>query len=168
MHVIDLAGSSSHRSNSNDPTASTITNANVIQHAQPILQVALDQCGAAAKRQLAVLDKSKDLYLMSVRGSNKTTFAKLGRKIESFSWSATNNILAAVQDRQLVVWYCPTAAVFNSSPLLKLCSMHDDSPELGRSPRIQDFIGNSSIALRRVDGSLINVPISPYPTLLHK
>lgn len=42
-----------------------------------------------------------------------------------------------------------------------------DSPDLGRSPRISDFVGNS-VSLRRADGSLINIPINPLPSLLHK
>lgn len=148
-----------------------------------IVQIALDQCGDISSRLLAVLDKIKDLYLVYVRYSNKY-FLKLGinvffsksflllkhvnvtgRKIESFQWNAKDNIIAAIQDTQLIVWYCPTAA-FNSK-LLKLCSLQYDSPELGRSPRIQDFVGNS-VAIRRADGSLLTIPISPFPSILHK
>lgn len=88
-----------------------------------------------------------------------------GRKIETLQWNATDNIIAAIQDTQLLVWYCPTAA-FNTK-LLKLCSLQYESPELGRSPRIQDFVG-SSIAIRRADGSLLRVPISPFPSFLQK
>ncbi|KAG5865620.1 hypothetical protein JTB14_010370 [Gonioctena quinquepunctata] len=45
--------------------------------------------------------------------------------------------------------------------------MQYDSPELGRSPRIHDFVGNS-VSVRRADGSLLNVAVSPFPNLIHR
>lgn len=74
-------------------------------------------------------------------------------------------MIAAIQDVKLIVWYCPIAA-FDMS-LLKLCSFQYESAELGRSPRISDFVGNS-VSIRRSDGSLIDIPISPFPAMLHK
>nr|CAH7751636.1 unnamed protein product [Callosobruchus chinensis] len=152
VHVIDL---SSNRA-SNDFTS--------IQHSIPIIEVSLDQSGDAVGRTMAILDRTRDLHLVQVRSSNKQ-FSKLGRKIESFQWSATDSIVAAIQDTQMVVWYCPSAA-FNSK-LLKLCSSQYESVELGRDPRINDFVGNS-VSVRRADGSLLNIPISPFPGLIHR
>ncbi|KAJ8916293.1 hypothetical protein NQ315_016434 [Exocentrus adspersus] len=152
VHIIDL-------SNTRSSTEST-----TIQHSMHIIQVALDQQGDSSSRNLALLDKAGDLYLVSVKSLTKT-FSKLGRKIECFQWNANDNTIAAIQDTQLIVWYCPTAA-FNAK-LLKLCSLQYDSPELGRSPKINDFVGNS-VSVRRADGSLLNVPISPYPSLVQK
>ncbi|XP_019878422.2 intraflagellar transport protein 80 homolog [Aethina tumida] len=152
VHILDLASRTSSESNTS------------IQHSMPILQLQLDQWGPITTRNLALLDKSRDLYIIPVR-TNTKAFSKLGRKIESYQWNSEENIIAAIQDAQLVVWYCPTAS-FNQK-LLKLCSMHYESPELGRSPRINDFVGNT-VSIRRADGSLINVPISPFPSLLHK
>lgn len=45
-----------------------------------ILQVALDTCGTASERRLAIIDKNHDLYLTQVRviGGNRKT-VKLGR-----------------------------------------------------------------------------------------
>ncbi|CAG9768961.1 unnamed protein product [Ceutorhynchus assimilis] len=152
IHLVDLTGNR----NANDQTT--------IQHTLPILQLSLDQHGPVLNRLLALLDKSRDLFIVPVKSSNKT-FMKLGRKVDSFKWNATINILAAIQDAQLIVWYCPTAA-FNSK-LLHLCSMQYESNELGKNPRISDFVG-SSVSIRRADGSLINVPVSPFPQLIHK
>lgn len=81
-------------------------------------------------------------------------------------WHAEYNMLAAIQDIKLLVWYCPGAAVF-SQQLLKMSSLQYDSAELGRSPRLVDF-NECSVAVRRADGSLLNVPISPYPAVLHE
>ncbi|CAH1117583.1 unnamed protein product [Phaedon cochleariae] len=152
VHIIDLT---------NTRTSTETTN---IQHSMQIIQISLDQWGETSSRKLVVLDKTRDLYLVHIRSTNKI-FSKLGRKIESFQWNASDNIIAAIQDTQLVVWYCPTAC-FNAK-LLKICSMQYDSPELGRSPRISDFIGNS-VSVRRADGALLNVPVSPFPSLIHK
>ncbi|XP_030758485.1 intraflagellar transport protein 80 homolog isoform X3 [Sitophilus oryzae] len=153
IHIIDL-------SNNRYTNESSV----LIQHSAPVIQIALDQQGPSSCRTLAVLDKSRDLYIVQVRTTSRS-FSKLGRKIDSFKWNSNINILAAIQDAQLIVWYCPSAA-FNSK-LLHMCSLQYDSPELGRNPRINDFVGNS-VSIRRADGSLISVPISPFPELIHK
>nr|XP_023025824.1 intraflagellar transport protein 80 homolog [Leptinotarsa decemlineata] len=152
IHIIDISNNRS----SAETTA--------IQHSMQIVQISLDQWGEASGRKLAILDKTRDMYLIHARNNNKM-FLKLGRKIESFQWNANENIIAAIQDTQLIVWYCPTACY--NVKLLKLCSMQYDSPELGRTPRIHDFVGNS-VSVRRADGSLLNIPISPFPTLIHR
>ncbi|XP_028134909.1 intraflagellar transport protein 80 homolog isoform X1 [Diabrotica virgifera virgifera] len=152
IHIVDLSN--------NRTSAESVP----IQHSTAIMQISLDQWGETLSRNLAVLDRTRDLFLVNIRSQNKN-FTKLGRKIESFQWSATDNIMAAIQDTKLVIWYCPTAC-FNPK-LLRLCSFHNDSSELGSSPRINDFIGNI-VSVRRADGSLINVPTSPFPSLLHK
>lgn len=85
--------------------------------------------------------------------------------MQSYEWNTEENILAAIQDTRLVVWYCPTAC-FNST-LLRLSSLQYDSSELGRSPTINGFIGQS-VSIRRADGSLIYVPIAPFPAFLHR
>lgn len=160
--------------NANESTSS-------IQHSSAIVQISLDSQGSAATRTLALLDQSHDLYIACVHSTSKSLtklgkaperfvdlmrlFRKSGRKIETFKWNATINILAAIQDVQLIVWCCP-AAGFNGR-LLQLCTLQYDSLELGRNPRICDFVGNS-VSVRRGDGSLINVPLPPFPELIHK
>lgn len=32
-----------------------------------VMEIALDQCGSATERRLAIIDKNRDLYLTSVR-----------------------------------------------------------------------------------------------------
>lgn len=75
-------------------------------------------------------------------------------------------MLSAIQDIKLMVWYCPGACVF-SQQLLKMSSLQYDSAELGRGPRVVDF-NESSVSVRRADGSLLNIPVSPYPAILHE
>ncbi|CAG9859174.1 unnamed protein product [Phyllotreta striolata] len=152
IHIIDL----SNNRTSSEPTQ--------FQHNTPIIQLSMDQWGDPASRNLAILDRTRDLFLINIRSPNKT-INKLGRKIDSFKWNATENIMAAVQDAKLVVWYCPTAC-FNPK-LLRMSSFHFDSTELSSNPQINDFVGNS-VSVRRADGSLLNVPISPFPSLIQR
>lgn len=74
-------------------------------------------------------------------------------------------MLAAIQDVHVIIWYFPTAC-FNSA-LLRFSSLIYDSSEIGRNPRVNYFVGNF-VSVRRADGSLINIPISPFPGLLHR
>lgn len=74
-------------------------------------------------------------------------------------------MLAAIQDVRLVVWYTPGAASF-SQQLLRMSSLQYDNGELGRSPRVTDFNG-TWVFVRRVDGSLLNIPIRSYAIMLH-
>lgn len=48
------------------------------------MEIALDQCGPATERRLAIIDKNRDLYLTSVRvfGTERKS-NKLGKKAES-------------------------------------------------------------------------------------
>ncbi|KAF5282730.1 hypothetical protein FQR65_LT02727 [Abscondita terminalis] len=134
-----------------------------ITHPVPILQIALAQSGIQNQRYLAILDRNRDLHLTQTRTSK--SLLKLGNQIQSFQWNTEENMLAAVQDIYVIIWYFPTSC-FNSA-LLNLSSFEYNSTELGRSPRINFYIGNF-VSVRRADGSLLNVPTSPFPTLLHK
>lgn len=88
-----------------------------------------------------------------------------GGQIQSFCWNSETNFLAAIQDTQLVVWYCPSACY--DVNLLRLSSFTRDTFDFGKNPRIDGFVGNF-VSVRRSDGALINVPISPFPAILHK
>lgn len=49
-----------------------------IQHNLPIIQISLDQAGAPARRNLAILNRNRDLYIVQVRSQYKN-FLKLGK-----------------------------------------------------------------------------------------
>ncbi|GLV42372.1 Outer segment 5 [Carabus blaptoides fortunei] len=154
VYIFELGGNRSMQESTNS-----------MQHHTPITQVALSQAGPSSERQLALVDKNKDLYMASVRGTQKI-FSKLGGQVQSLYWNTDYNILAAIQDVRLVVWYTPGAAYF-SQQLLRLSSLQYDSAELGRGPKVTGFNG-TAVLIRRADGSLLNIPISPYATVLHE
>lgn len=72
VHVLDL-GSNRNASESS---------ANV-QHSLPILQIALDQSGPTVNRTLAILDKTRDLYIVAVRSPHRS-FSKLGKYAKQY------------------------------------------------------------------------------------
>lgn len=49
----------------------------IIQHSVPITHICLSQVGSSSDRQLAIVDKNKDLFLVPIRGTNKV-FSKIG------------------------------------------------------------------------------------------
>lgn len=66
MHIFELGGNRSI----NDSGI-------IIQHSVPITHICLSQVGPPSDRQLAVVDRNKDLFLVPVRGTNKV-FSKIG------------------------------------------------------------------------------------------
>lgn len=70
LHVIDLSAS-----RNTAEASSTIT------HSMQIIEIALDQTGPTASRNIAFMDKTKDLYVVPVRHLEKT-FNKLGNNLQ--------------------------------------------------------------------------------------
>lgn len=138
-----------------------------LAHKMEIVEVHLDQCGPPAERRLAIIDKNRDLYLSTVRNFGKPAkIVKLGTMIYSLAWNDQTNMLAALQDGRLTVWYYPNA-VFVDKELLSSTISSKDTSEFGKSPQIVNFIGNH-VTIRRADGALVGTGVSPYPVLLYE
>ncbi|XP_046379883.1 intraflagellar transport protein 80 homolog [Haliotis rufescens] len=137
-----------------------------VTHKIEVMEIALDQFGPAAERRLAIIDKNRDLYLTSVRvfGTDRKS-VKLGTMIQSLAWNDDTNMLAAMTDGCVLVWYYPNA-VYVDRDLLPKTLHRKDSSEFGKAPQLIDFVGNHLI-LRRSEGSLISTTVSPYPGVLH-
>uniref|UniRef100_T1JAI6 Uncharacterized protein n=1 Tax=Strigamia maritima TaxID=126957 RepID=T1JAI6_STRMM len=84
--------------------------------------------------------------------------------VNSICWNDTTNMLAAVQEGKFSVWYYPNV-LYVDKDLINKTVMEKDSSEFG-STQIVSFVGNL-ISIRRMDGSLISTPVSPYPSILH-
>ncbi|KAI8515118.1 Intraflagellar transport protein 80 [Branchiostoma belcheri] len=135
-------------------------------HKLEVMEVALDQCGPAPERRLALVDRNRDLYLAQVRATGGTRkVIKLGTMVHSMSWNDETNMLAALQDTKLVVYYFPNA-VYVDKDILPKTVMEKDATEFGKNPQIVNFLGNHVI-IRRADGSLVSTGVSPYPSMLH-
>ena len=149
-------------------------------HRQEVVEVALEQTGPPHERKLAIIDKNRDLHLVTVRRLGAGS-GKLGAMVASLRWSSDCSMLAAMQDSRFTLWYYPTIisvdrALLNrwvmcyhavlSSCLMTRTLVERDSAEFGKYPVITSF-ENNSVSVRKGDGSLVTTGVSPYPAILH-
>ncbi|KAG7471095.1 hypothetical protein MATL_G00120740 [Megalops atlanticus] len=138
-----------------------------LTHKMEVVEIALDQCGTAADRKIALIDKNRDLYLTSVRRFGRDhKINKIGTMVHTMAWNDSANILCGIQDVQFTVWYYPNA-VFVDRDLLPKTLFMKDASEFSRTPHILNYVG-TQVTVRRADGSLVYSSVSPYPALLHE
>merc|ERR1712093_530860 len=73
-------------------------------HQLDIMEVALAQGGLGSERKLAILDRNRDLYITPV---HRNQMVKLGSMVDTVMWHSKSDMLAAVMDGKLVIWYYP-------------------------------------------------------------
>ncbi|XP_060098406.1 intraflagellar transport protein 80 homolog isoform X2 [Heteronotia binoei] len=138
-----------------------------LSHKTEIVEIALDQKGLTNERKVAFVDKNRDLYITSVKRFGKEQkVIKIGSMVHTLAWNDTCNILCGLQDTRFTVWYYPNV-VYVDKDLLPKILYEKDASEFSKNPQIVSFVG-SQITIRRADGSLIHMNISPYPTILHE
>ncbi|KAM6326119.1 intraflagellar transport protein 80 homolog [Podargus strigoides] len=138
-----------------------------ITHTTEIVEIALDQKGLTSERKIAFIDKNRDLYITSVKRFGKEQkIVKIGTMVQTLAWNDTSNILCGIQGTHFTVWYYPNT-VYVDKDLLPKTLYEKDASEFSENPRIVRFVGNQ-ITIRRADGSLVHLNISPYPTILHE
>ncbi|KAG8294840.1 Intraflagellar transport protein 80 [Homalodisca vitripennis] len=136
-------------------------------HTTGVVEVALNQGGSAADRQMAFVDRNRDLFLASVpqRGPVQRKVDKLGVMVQSICWNSHINVLSGMQDTALTVWYYPSV-LFVDPRLTRRTIVVKDASEFGKSPSVVSFEGNH-VGVRRSDGALVNSIISPHVPILH-
>eukprot|EP00795_Rhopilema_esculentum_P016996 gene16996-8500_t len=136
-----------------------------IQHSAEVLEIGLNNDGPGTERKLAIIDKNRDLYIRTVRqvGAPKTT--KLSTMVSTMAWNDSVNMLAAVADNKVTVWYYPNVAFVDPDIATRTVFQLDQS-EFGKNLQITNFVGNVC-TMRRGDGALCSSSISPYPAFLH-
>nr|CAH8839961.1 unnamed protein product [Trichobilharzia regenti] len=139
-----------------------------IVHSNEILKISLNQLGNSFDRRLAVLDKNKDLYQMSIRtlGNQRKTI-KLGTIVTSFVWAETSNVLAAITNDKLVIWFYPDIASTDSDIFNLTQEEHNISDDYGKQAELINFY-RDRIMIRRADGTIVYCPVSIYPDKLHQ
>ncbi|NXG95712.1 IFT80 protein, partial [Loxia leucoptera] len=137
-----------------------------LTHKTEIVEIALDQKGLTSERKIAFIDKNRDLFITSVKRFGKEQkIVKIGTMVQSLAWNDGCNILCGIQDCRLTVWYYPNT-VYVDKDLLPKTLCEKDASEFSRSGQIVSFVG-SQVTIRRADGSLVHLHISPYPAILH-
>lgn len=114
------------------------------------------------ERKIAFVDVNRDLYLAPIHKSDKS--AKLGVICDSFIWHDKFDILSSISDSKLQTYFYPNVVYIDKS-LLEATVNSKEATELGRLPQIINYSG-SQVTVRRKDGSIVALGVSPYPTLL--
>jgi len=134
-----------------------------LEHNLEVLEVSLNQVDHAAERKICVLDSNRDLFLSSV---HRPDMMKLCSMVDTFRWNEKNDMLTAISDGKLFVWYYPNV-VYVDKDLMELSrSCRDVATEVGKLSTIDSFTG-SLITIRRVDGRIATLSASPYPSMLY-
>jgi len=164
VRIIDVA--------SGKPLAHSIT------HTLEVLQIGVSQHGLAIDRKLYVLDRNHDLYIALINPPSAAAGGKGGRKgpavpsmiklasmVDCAIWHDTTDMLAAVCDSKVTVWYYPNVVYVDKDLLNSTKETHMALGDLGKTPQFVNFSG-TRVTPRRTDGTLVTIGLSPYPPLL--
>ena len=132
-----------------------------LEHSLEICEIHLNQTENGTERKISFIDANRDLHLSPV---HKRDLIKLCAMADSFLWNDKNDILSCIADGRLHVWYYPNA-IYVDKDLMDLCKLTREAIEIGRLSQMINFSA-SQVYVRRKDGSLITLPISPYPNIL--
>jgi intraflagellar transport protein 80 len=135
-----------------------------IGHKLDIVRISLNQHGSGADRQIAILDKNKDLYL--AKAMNPDRLEKLASMVDTFMWNDSTDMLLALIDEKLVVFIFPSV-VFIDKDLLPKTLYSKSCSDAGKYAQITAFYGAHCI-LRKADGADLSMVTTPYPQLLYK
>lgn len=106
--------------------------------------------------------------------------------VDSVAWNDQCDVLVAMADGNMVVWYYPNAAFVDPDLLRyglprqpRTCNfrlpftLHGSTAritkraaEFGKLPLITHFFG-TRLVIRRADGSLLTAAVSPFPAVLY-
>merc|ERR1719359_1530546 len=135
-----------------------------IVHKLDIVRISLNQQGSGADRQVAILDKNKDLYLTKAMNADRTE--KLGSMIDTFMWNDATDMLIALIDEKLTVFIYPSV-VFVDKDLLPKTLQSKTCADAGKYATIVAFYG-AHCKIRKADGADLAMVTMPYPQLLYQ
>eukprot|EP00736_Rhodelphis_marinus_P011395 Rmarinus@m.26807 len=135
-----------------------------IKHTLDVHQIGLSQHSKAVEMKLVLLDRNRDMYVASIMRPN--ALVKLGSMVDHCMFHDKTDMLAAVQDGNLSVWYYPDV-VFVDKDLIPKTRVVKAGSEFGRSPKIVNFHGDRC-CVRRTNGAMHVYAIDPFPSLLYQ
>lgn len=132
-----------------------------IEHSNEIMEVDLNKTDLGSERKLAFIDSNRDLFMTP---AHKKDCIKLSAVTDSFLWHEKFDILSAIADLKLLIWYYPNA-IYVDRDLMDKCKYTKDTAEVGKGCTIQSF-ANSQLSVRKQDGCNIALLATPYANLL--
>ena len=162
-----------------------------LRHSNEIVALAVSQCGSAADRQLAFVDRQRDLYVCraqsaapALQGAAAVPPVKLAGSVSDACWNECHDVLAALEDGHVRCYFLPQAPLIDPDALQPstlsievpasttavatafqqsagAASGHSHSP-LGAHASIVSF-SSSRLTLRSSDGTSIAVHCPAVP-----
>jgi len=140
-----------------------------IAHVLDVMSVSVNRWGPSMQRKCVLQDRNRDIYIVPVaqplQGGKEPAPFKLGTMCTSAIWNTETDMLAAVMDGKLTVWYYPNV-VFIDRDLVHQTKLVQDATDLGKDPQLVHFHG-THVTMRRTDGAHLSHAVSPYPIALY-
>ncbi|CAG5078654.1 Similar to Ift80: Intraflagellar transport protein 80 homolog (Rattus norvegicus) [Cotesia congregata] len=154
LHILELS--------SNKPVNETHPHL----HTCNVNEIAINRIGGAHDRQLAFIDVTRDLFLITIRSSGFGRICKIAAMAQSISWAIDANVLAAMLDATLSIWLCPNCVHYSDRKIIRRTRIDKENNEFGKQPSIVN-VKNGIVTVRRGDGALIAVSFYTFFTTLH-
>jgi intraflagellar transport protein 80 len=115
-----------------------------IEHSSAVSQIALNVAitSSVHGRKVAFIDANKDLFLTKVHQQSSTQRVfKLKTIVDSVAWHPDADILLALSDKQLVIWYY-LDIVWCDTELIEASMLKLDTADIGQNARILSVEGS--------------------------
>ena len=123
----------------------------------------LNQIAMGSERKMCFVDSNRDMFITSV---HKPEVHKICNMVDSFQWNDSTDMLAAIADGKQVTWFYPNA-IYVDKDLMTKATAYKDAADVGKLAQMTSFVGNIC-SVRRLDGALATLAISPYPKVLYE
>jgi len=138
---------------------STVT----ITHSTEIVEMELNQVEMSSERKMCFIDNKRVMFLTMV---HKPDVIKIASIVDSFQWNDSNDMLACISDGKLLTWFYPNA-IYVDRDLMNKAMATKEAADVGKLAQMKSFTGNIC-TVRRLDGGLATLSISPYPKVLYE
>ena len=112
---------------------------------------------------MCFIDNNRDMFLTLV---HKPEIHKICNVVDSFCWNDSNDMLSAIADSKHVTWFYPNA-IYVDRELMAKSQFSKDCPDVGKLAMMSSFTG-TLCSVRRLDGGLATLQVSPYPRVLYE
>jgi len=134
-----------------------------IEHSTEIVEMKLNQIEMASERKLCLVDSNRDMFLTLV---HKPEIHKICNMVDSFCWNDENDMLSAISDSKHVTWFYPNS-IYVDKDLMQKAMQTKECLDVGKLANMLSFTG-TLCTVRRIDGGLATLQVSPYPRVLYE
>lgn len=117
----------------------------------------------ASERKICFVDSNRDMFLSLV---HKPEIHKICNMVDSFCWNDENDMLSAISDSKHVTWFYPNS-IYVDKDLMAKNMQTKECLDVGKLANMLSFTG-TLCTVRRIDGGLATLQVSPYPRVLYE